>query len=60
MEIKCNVCIEAKTQKLPHIEEVNDGEEIFCNNCDKFLAEADKDTYTHKWAIDKKYVLLIN
>ena len=60
MKIKCNICRDARTQILPNIEKVNDEQEIFCYSCCKFLSIAEKYTYQHKWAIDKKYTLIIN
>ena len=59
MKVKCSLCRNAKTQKLPNIEKVNDEKEIFCNTCGKFLAIADHHSYPIKWVIDQKYTLII-
>jgi len=59
MIVKCSLCKDAKNQKLPKIEKVNDEKEIFCNSCGKFLAIAEKYRYPNQWVIDKKYTLII-
>ena len=48
MKVQCKVCIESPIIELPDIEEANDGQEVYCPSCEKWIATANID----EWVID--------
>ena len=52
MKIQCKVCIESPIIEIPDIEEANDGQQVYCPSCEKWIATANIDEYYNEWSVE--------
>ncbi len=60
MKIQCKVCDVSPIEKVPDITKVDDGDEVRCSNCDKWLARAHRDEYGELWSFEDEIYATIN